>query len=369
MRKLFLAFITTLLLASFAMADTIYLRDGRTVQGTLLGFINGRFVVRLATRPAATGGYQSPSNEGEIVFYRPNQIDRIELDGRSLDELKYETRNIQVSLGPDWTDSGLDLRRNERVKINASGTIMAGRSRINPDGLRSSDPNSPLPRAAEGLLIGAIGGDSNSPIIELGTVREFVAERDGRLYLTANRSSYTDARGAFSVQIQRERDLSALDDQDGGNDRVDGRTGNTAPRRPRNWSRNDTRPGRGPLEASFEVAGTTRGLDTNIDLRAGDQITFTATGTVVAGRRAGEVGPEGGRTSGFGAIVGTRPVLTAGPGALIGLIRMPNGQMSQAFLIGSQLSYTANADGRLLLAINDDNYSDNSGAFLVKVKY
>ena len=47
MRKIILALIIVMAAASFAVADTIYLRDGRTINGTLLGFINGRFVVRV----------------------------------------------------------------------------------------------------------------------------------------------------------------------------------------------------------------------------------------------------------------------------------------------------------------------------------
>jgi len=117
------------------------------------------------------------------------------------------------------------------------------------------------------------------------------------------------------------------------------------------------------------VPATSRGTDTGIDVNAGDPITITATGTIVAGRRIGEVGPEGGRTTGFGSIVGTRPVPSAGTGALIGYIRMSNGQLSQAYFIGSQLSTTVPADGRLILAINDDDYSDNSGSFSVRIRH
>jgi len=46
--------------------------------------------------------------------------------------------------------------------------------------------------------------------MELGASREFVADREGRLYLTANRGSYVDARGAFSARIRKEIDLSAM---------------------------------------------------------------------------------------------------------------------------------------------------------------
>ncbi len=116
-------------------------------------------------------------------------------------------------------------------------------------------------------------------------------------------------------------------------------------------------------------AATSRGTDTNIDVREGDQISFTASGTITAGRRIGQVGPEGGRLTGFGAIVGTRPVPSAGPGALIGYIRLTNGQTAQPFLIGSQMTFTAPAGGRLFIAINDDDYSDNSGSFNVRIKY
>src|SRR5205807_8298981 len=69
-------------------------------------------------------------------------------------------------------------------------------------------------------------------------------------------------------------------------------------------------------EVTVVVPATSRGTDTGIDVNAGEPITITASGTIVAGRRIGEVGPEGGRTTGFGSIAGTRPVTTAGPGAL-----------------------------------------------------
>src|SRR6266705_956169 len=361
MKKIFLAVILVIAAATAAAADTIYLRDGRTIRGTLLGFINGRFVVRVeprySTLPSATTDPNIARNrtpEGEIQYFRPNEVERIEIEGRSLDDARFEIRTIQVTLDPNWIDSGVDLRRGERVQVSANGTIVVGRVRITPEGLRSNDPNAPLPSANEGELIGAISDDPRAPVIELGSSREFVADRDGRLYLTANRGSYTDARGSFNVQIRRERDLTALDQGDVFN------------RQRTPGIRSRTRPPGGvfgrpvtPPEITINVPGTSRGTDTGLNVRAGDQITFTASGTVIAGRRTGEVGPEGGRISGIGVIVGTKPVSSAGPGALIGYIRTVDGQQSQVFLIGSQLTLTVPVDGRLYLAINDDDYSDN----------
>ena len=368
MKKLILAsftVLTILLLSGVALGDTLYLRDGQTLRGTLIGYINGRFAFRLASttqRPTTMQRDTIAKDEGEIRFFRPNEVERLEIDGRSLDDLKFETRTVEVQLGPNWIDSGIDLRRNERVQTTASGTILAGRSRITPDGLRNSDPSSPLPNAAEGLLIAAIGNDPNSPVLELGTSREFVTDRDGRLYLTLNRGTYADARGSFTVQIRRERDQTAMGDNNPNITFGSGRPRNR-PRTPESTIRST------PQEVLIDVAGTSRGTDTNIDVRSGDQITFTTTGRVIAGRRIGEVGPEGGKLSGFGAIVGTRPVPGSGPGALIGYIRLANGQISQPFLVGNQLILTVPADGRLFLGINDDDYSDNGGGFKVKIKY
>ena len=360
MRKIILALTIAMLAASFAAADTIYLRDGRTVRGTLLGFISGRFVVRLEPRysayPNATADpnvARGRANEGEIQYFRPDEVERIEIEGRSLDETRFETSTVQVTLESNWIDSGIYLRRNQRVQIDATGVITAGRSRLTPDGLQRTDPTAPLPGAKEGELIGAIGDDSRTPIMELGSSREFTADRDGRLYLTANRGSYTDARGSFIVQIRRERGVDST-----GYDRRPGRI------RSRNRQPVETT----AREVTINVPGTSRGTDTGIDVRAGDPINFTASGTIIAGQRVGQVGPEGAASTGFGSVVNSRPVPTAGVGALIAYIRMANGQVSQPYLIGRQLSATVPTDGRLILAINDDNYNDNSGSFSVRIR-
>ena len=379
-----------ILAAPLASADTIYLRDGRTIQGTVLGFIGGRFAVRVNTS-TATSARPRTEEAGEVQFIRPREIERIEIDGRSLEEARFQSRTVEVALGPNWVDSGVELRRGERVQVRASGTIVAGRTRITPDGLRSTDPNAPVPRAAEGVLIGAISNDPNAPIMELGSGREFVADRDGRLYLTSNRSTFTDARGAFNVQVRTERNFDLRRDNTAGNrnrNRSDeeaeddlffgGARNDPAPTRPRSGGGQSggsdpfgTRPSddraRTPRDVSISVPGNSQGLDTGVDLRAGDQVTITATGTIVAGQRAGSVPPNGGRG---GFIANPRyPMPQAGVGALIGIIRSPQGQQSEAFLVGSQLIFTSQVDGRLFLLINDDNYNDNSGQFNVRIRY
>src|SRR5256884_6996946 len=99
MKKILLALIIIIAAVSLAAADTIYLRDGRTIRGTLLGFIDGRFVVRVEPRYSIPPGEirdpniaRSRTNEGEIQYFRANEVDRIEIEGRSLDEARFETR-------------------------------------------------------------------------------------------------------------------------------------------------------------------------------------------------------------------------------------------------------------------------------------
>ncbi|HYJ86808.1 MAG TPA: LecA/PA-IL family lectin [Pyrinomonadaceae bacterium] len=393
MKKFVFALLITLAAFSLVAADTITLRGGTTLRGNVLGFINGRFAVQLtapATLPARptdtrnqTGTTRTVS-AGEVIFLRPRDIERIEIEGRSLDDARYQTRTVDVALGPNWVDTGVDVRRGQRLRVDATGTIYAGRTRITPAGLSTTDPSAPLPRAAEGELIGVIGNDFDAPIIEIGADREFTADRDGRLYLTVNRGNYTDARGTFVARVRQEVDLAALaraDDSRNPNDNnydpfALGDT-SSSPAATRSRQRGDgPRSGRdrrstGPLERTINVPATdSRGVDTTIELRTGDQVTITASGNVTAGQRVGIVSPDGSR-AGASSIFGVnrRPLPNAGVGALIGYILQSNGQMSPPFLIGSQMTFTASVDGRLYLLVNDDNYGDNSGTFSARIIY
>jgi hypothetical protein len=185
------------------------------------------------------------------------------------------------------------------------------------------------------------------------------------------------------VQVRREIEFAQRNAANRRNNNVDededfdpfgATTATTAPVRPRmigggtiSTPVNNT-PAAVAQEKAVVVPGNSRGTDTGIDLRTGDSVSITATGNITAGRRAGVVSADGGRV-GFGSVVGTYPVAQAGVGALVGYIRLTNGQISQPFLVGSQNTFTAPADGRLFLLVNDDNYGDNTGQFDVRIRY
>ncbi len=133
-------------------------------------------------------------------------------------------------------------------------------------------------------------------------------------------------------------------------------------------------------EASEEAPATIVSAEqvwtrTGVSLKAGQRVTVTATGRVVAyDPRSGErdvvadVGPEG--TYLFSHRVADRvfplPAAGGGPAPCYGLI----GRIGQGepFFVGSSRSWAADRDGELWLGVNDFDVSDNSGAFHAKIE-
>ena len=66
MKKLILLLFITLAAVSIASADTIYLRGGTTLRGTVLGFTNGRFAIQLTS--SATLPISPASNRNQSTY-------------------------------------------------------------------------------------------------------------------------------------------------------------------------------------------------------------------------------------------------------------------------------------------------------------
>jgi len=111
------------------------------------------------------------------------------------------------------------------------------------------------------------------------------------------------------------------------------------------------------LQVPADVAWT----DTGIDVRAGDMLNFAANGEVLFGRdNSMRASPEGhgGMTS------QSYPVPAMTVGALIGRV----GRTAPFAIGSSRRSMQMPATGRLFLGVNDDNRTDNSGAFNVVIR-
>jgi hypothetical protein len=111
---------------------------------------------------------------------------------------------------------------------------------------------------------------------------------------------------------------------------------------------------------NISVAGNQPWTDTGITVNAGDRVQFQASGEIMFGRTAGmNSTPDGNPT-----MRGNYPDPTVPVGALIGKIGN-----SAPFAIGMQTQPLGMpASGRLYLGVNDNDFSDNSGAFTVVVR-
>lgn len=104
-----------------------------------------------------------------------------------------------------WTDSGLMVRRGQRLRITASGRVSLGQGRFStPTGLpRVTDSEKLMRNEATGALIAVIG-DDNDEFIFIGAGRDFHATRDGRLFLGINEGNLNDNTGTYDALIEVE---------------------------------------------------------------------------------------------------------------------------------------------------------------------
>ena len=132
----------------------------------------------------------------------------------------------------------------------------------------------------------------------------------------------------------------------------------------------------GTRSYKIEVSGTKGWVDTDIDVRGGAKLRFTASGQITyqadesyIGKlsTAGTFGPDG-LPRGFADLVHEYAVGSAGHGALIG--RIGSESYAQAFLVGASKEYEVPVAGRLFLGINqsEKDASVATGSFEVKVE-
>jgi len=246
MKKTFRLLLSTLLLVSIStplLADTIRLKDGSVIRGQVIGFKDQQFTILI--------GGNARGRRGQTTVY-VEDVESIEFDSNSGNTSSSSTmddsmaRNnppptsrpsspanqpdnnrttdttpasssspptfftIKVGVRADnanngWTNSGLVVRKGQRLRISASGRVSLGRGRFStPGGLNTIQDGDKLMRnEATGALIAVIG-DDNDDFILIGPRREFVAQRDGVLFLGVNEGDLTDNTGSYDIVIEAE---------------------------------------------------------------------------------------------------------------------------------------------------------------------
>jgi len=248
MKKTFRLLLSTLLFISLStplLADTIRLKDGSVIRGQVIGFKDQQFTILIGGNAKGRRGQTTvyvedvesiefDSNNGNgnvsdestarnnVPMSRPsNPVNQPENNGsnsRSIDTAPASSSSnptptfftIKVPVRADnanngWTNSGLVVRKGQRLRISASGRVSLGRGRFStPAGLATIPDNDKLMRnEPTGALIAVIG-DDNDDFILIGLRREFIAQRDGVLFLGVNEGDLADNTGSYDIVIEAE---------------------------------------------------------------------------------------------------------------------------------------------------------------------
>ena len=227
-----------------ALSDTIRLKDGSVLHGQVVGFKDQQFTILLGSgargrksritvymedvesiefdSTGASGNtsndtsntqpsYQPPTNTQPSYQPPPNTQPSYTPPGPTTNpnssptffQINARVRADNANNG--WTNTGLVVRRGQRLRINASGRVSLGNNRFStPDGLPNLPDRDKLMRnQPTGGLIAVIG-DDNDEFIFIGRSRDFVVQRDGVLFLGVNEGNLSDNSGNYDVVIEAE---------------------------------------------------------------------------------------------------------------------------------------------------------------------
>lgn len=109
-----------------------------------------------------------------------------------------------------WTNTGLVVKKGQRVRISATGRISLGSGRYaTPAGIGSLADNERLMKTEPTGALIAVIGDDNNDFIFIGSNRDFAAPRDGTLFLGVNEGNLEDNSGAFDTTVEAEASSSS----------------------------------------------------------------------------------------------------------------------------------------------------------------
>lgn len=237
-----------------SLADTIRLKDGSVIHGQVLGFKDQQFTILVgggargrrssitiymedvesidfdsapgsgttssraedtgppprtaepvSREPVSRPSRPSPTPTPEVT---PNNPEPANPDATASAPPTFFTIKVTVradNANNGWSNTGLVVRRGQRLRITASGRVDLGKRGFStPNGLPTAIDNDRLMRTEPTGGLIAVIGDDNDDFIFLGGRREFVSQRDGVLFLGVNEGDLTDNKGSYDIVIEAE---------------------------------------------------------------------------------------------------------------------------------------------------------------------
>ena len=250
MSRLIVSLALILSLSVVALADTVRLKDGSVIRGQVIAFNNQQFTILVGANSRgrrsqitlymedvesiefdSAGSVPTSNNDNmssrptvptttttrpPVQRPTPTQSTQPDIDdtaasqptGRPASSQMAPVFNSRVradNTANGWTNSGFVATKGQRIRITAKGSITLGGGRVStPIGLPGVEDDGKLMRAyPTGSLIAVIG-DDNDDFISIGARREFIAQRDGVVFLGVNEGNLSDNTGAYDVVIEAE---------------------------------------------------------------------------------------------------------------------------------------------------------------------
>jgi hypothetical protein len=239
------------MLAVAGLADTIRLKDGSIIKGTITGFAGGKFTVEVgqgsrkrqlvfdATEvesvvfeqiiPAGSAAGRTNSHQTvprtEAVVAKTNAendtvpVTIVEDTSENTSppvatlpattsatsakpiELSLKVRSDNASNG--WTNTGWVVKKGQRIRISGTGEVSIGNGKTStPGGLWDLEDETKLLKAVPTGALIAVIGDDNNDFIYIGNDREFTASRDGSLFLGVNEGNLNDNTGSYDAKVE-----------------------------------------------------------------------------------------------------------------------------------------------------------------------
>ena len=247
MLRPFFAIALILAVLTPALADTIRLKDGSVIRGQVIGFKDQQFTILIgsgaqgrrsrtliyvediesiefdaATTSAASSLANEPvSSDTSVPDTQPvrsnptrtNTTPPVSTAAPTFFTIKIgvhakqcPTQNITELCSPNgWTNTGLVVRRGQRLRISSTGRVSLGGGRFStPAGLPGVADNDKLMRTEPTGALIAVIGDDNDDFLLISTRRDFVAQRDGVLFLGVNEGNLNDNTGTYDVVVEAE---------------------------------------------------------------------------------------------------------------------------------------------------------------------